>query len=155
MTRADRLPEQAPMIAAVISRVEEYASALGAGVLVGDSTMPPGGGWQAEPGGSEFVPYVVVHDLIPGGFDGPMSGPEEDLVDAAVQLTCVGGYPDQARKVADLARAAMLSGSLTIEGRRVTRVRPDGGPGGVEADRDPDPPVYYATPRFFISTTPA
>jgi hypothetical protein len=151
MTSSDRLALQQPVTAGVIGRLEDAIAGLNIPVLVGDSQKPDGAGWQGPAGDSEFWPYIVVHDLR-SLFDGPMNGPEEDG-ETSIQTTCVGCVPSQARRVADRVRDALLTQAITVDGRRVTRVRPDGGH-GVERDDAVTPPLFCAAPRFTISTTP-
>lgn len=154
MTSSDRLALQQPVIAGVIDRLEDAIAARELPILVGDSEKPAGAGWQGPPGDSDFEPYIVVYDLRSGLYDGPMNGPEEDG-ETAIQCTCVGVVPSQVRLVADLVRDALLTETITVVGRRVSLVRPDAGPGGVDRDDDVTPSLFYATPRFTISTTPA
>jgi len=98
-------------------------------------------------------PCVVFYDLDGGQIDGPLADPDRDVV-YPFQLTCVGISAAAARKVADDARAALPN--VVIEGRRVMRLEPDGGLGGVKSDDDTaDPTLFYLTPKWRLWTTPA
>lgn len=151
MTSAARLPSQRTHMAAVISTLTTH---FGANCDVEDSHNPrsPTDGWSAAPGQSTYTPLVVVYDLS-GTLDGPVGGREEDVA-LRVQLTCVGAVPAQARWVADEATKALATTAIVIADRSVMYVRPDG-PDRMQRDDSIEPPLFYMTPRFTLSTTPA
>jgi hypothetical protein len=99
--------------------------------------------------------YVVVYP-ISGLRSGSLRDPYED-VDLVYQTTIVGRLPDGVRDLIDKVEAALAD--VTIPGRRVRhRVRPEN-VGDVSRDKDiPEPgagPVFVATPRWRLFTTPA
>lgn len=113
------------------------------GLIVGDAEAPEG----AE------EKYAVVYQILPSGsFSGTLENPNEDA-HLVYQVTCVGRIRAQAEWVLDKA-LGILDGFDGIPERVVSRVIFQGG-AGVERDDDQDPPLFYATPRFEIITTPA
>jgi hypothetical protein len=121
------------------------AKLAAAGLDVGDG-VAPGGDTPPEK-------YVVVYPLPGGSREGTLAGPWDDA-ELVYQLTCVGITRLQAEWVRDKAEAAMLTG-LTVTGRNIALVRPDEGDSGTYRDDTQTPPLYYATPRYRIYTTPA
>lgn len=119
---------------AVIETLEE------AGLTVYDGKAP------------QTVPdhYAVVHH-INDEFFGTLENPFEDA-NLVYQVTCVATTREQVEWVMD--KAMILLDGFEVEGRHIAFVRPDGGP-GIRWDADVNPPVFYATPRFTIKTTPA
>lgn len=111
------------------------------------------GGWQGPPGESEFRPYAIVYPLPGGTFDGTLADPDDDA-DLLYQITCVGGTRQQCEWVADQIHDVLTDpGTVTVPGRSVVRVVPDMA-GGVRRDDTVRPPVFIATPRFRLWTTP-
>ncbi len=126
-----------------------HAAAL---VTVLQTTGRPVGDGVA-PAGSP--PYSILWDLPGGALDGPVGDPNADL-DMPFQVTCVGRVADEARRMADKVRLALLTSAVVVSGRAVMRVAPDGGLGSVERDDDTGgPPLWYCAPRFRLLTTPA
>ena len=113
--------------------------ALGdAGITAGDGT-----------GEGLALPYVVVY-RVGGSRDGEAAAPE-DRAELIYQLTCVGAIRKQAEWLQDEAEGALRS--MSVAGRAV-EVRLDSD-GSVSRDDDLSPPLFYATPRYRIWTTPA
>lgn len=94
-------------------------------------------------------PYAVVYH-INDTFSGTLEDAYEDA-DMVYQVTSVGTTREQAEWVQD--KAMVLLGGFDVEGRFISNVRPDSGP-GVRPDRDVTPHVFFSTPRFTIKTTP-
>lgn len=96
-------------------------------------------------------PYAVVYKIEGGEFAGSLQDPFEDA-DLVYQVTSVGRTREQAEWVAD--KAMVLLDGVTVNGRSIALVSPDGGP-GVRRDDDVSPPLFYATPRFRLKSTPS
>jgi hypothetical protein len=124
------------------------------GVPVGDAQAPTGAGWQGAPGGSQFVPYMVVYPLEGGITRGPVSDPGADI-EWPWQVTCVGASRQQAERVCDVAIAALTTVTLTVAGRRQMQPVNLDMRGGVRRDDQITPPLFYATPRFRLWTSPS
>jgi hypothetical protein len=99
-----------PHTLAVISRLAS------ADLLTGRAAKPAGGGWQGEPGSSDFERYVVVYPS--SGMPEPTLGDPHRFFLWQGQLTCVGATAQQAEQCHDTARAALLSGPLLVSGRQ-------------------------------------
>jgi len=122
------------------------AALVAAELVVGDGGDPTEAfGWQGTPGGSQFVPYVIVHPLVQT-FDGGLGCPDVDS-DLGWQVTCVGATREQCDWVRHEVNTALIGQALTVTGRSVTRVRADGG-AGTRRDDTTQPPLFIATPRF-------
>lgn len=125
---------------AAIKLIEDLAALVNSTVLVGRGQQPGSSGWQGEPDGSEFRPYVVIYPS-PGVTDGSLAEPTEYL-DYRAQATCVGGSQAGAEAVADLVKTAWVDAVLAVSGRTSYR-------GQMIIDqvviRDDavSPPVYY------------
>ena len=111
------------------------------GLTVGDAVAPEDVG----------PPYVVVYPIAGGGLSGSLADPNEDGT-LIFQVTCVGASREQAEWLADKAMA-LLDG-FSISGRSIARVSLDL-QGGIQRDDASTPPVFYASPRFRVMTTPA
>lgn len=134
------------LTAAIVSALEA------ASIDVGEGEAPTSGvGWSGSPGASTFTPYVVVHAVTGGGFDGPIGDPDQD---AAVDyvLTSIGGTQAQAQWMNDLVYSTLKSATLSVSGRSVLRVRPDV-EGGAQRDDDATPPVWFSPTRWRVFTT--
>lgn len=122
---------------------------------VGDAKKPSGGGWPpgTVPGQSIFVPYAILYPLTPE-FDGTLAATQDDA-EITYQVTCVGSTREQAEWVADKAIVAFVGQTVTITGRSLVRAMQlsDGG-GGIRRDDTVQPPLFIATPRFSLWTTP-
>lgn len=121
------------------------------GILVGDGRKPDGGGWQGDPGTSEFVRYLVLHPLPGGEFDGPLGDPNADS-SLPWQVTAVGASRAQCEDAADAARAALLGEPITVPDRGGSRVRVDT-PGGARPEDPQRPTVWISTERYRFDTT--
>jgi hypothetical protein len=123
-----------------------------AGLNVGDGIKPDSGGWQGVPGQSVFQPYVIVYQVF-GMFDGTLDSPDEDA-ELEYQFTCVGETRTQVEGVKDAALAATVGQTITTTGRAGLRCWClDTG----DTRRDESlqgPPVFIATPRVHVYTTP-
>lgn len=96
------------------------------------------------------VPIYGVLYRITGQRDGTLSRDDEAAL--TYQVTCVGLDNDGADLLAGDVEAAMPT--LTVPGRRVMRVElVDDGP--ARRDDDTTPPLFYATPRWRLWTSPA
>jgi len=103
-------------------------------------------------------PYVVVHWMEATRFDGPSTNPDIDAT-FSFQLTCVAADQSEARWLRDTATGALVTGPVPVPNRRPLRlgtgIMPV--PGGSTPRRDDTytPSLFYVTPRFTLSTTPA
>ena len=122
------------------------AALVAAGLVVGDGGSPPDPfGWAGTPGQSQFHAYAIVYPLGQV-FDGTLGCPDVDS-DLRWQVTCVGASREQAEWVQHQTQTALIGAVLTVAGRSVPRVRPDGG-AGVRRDDTTQPPLFLSTPRF-------
>lgn len=96
--------------------------------------------------------YLVVHPLPLGSRTGPAGDPDADA-ELVWQVTCVARRPEGARWLAGRVESAL--GELAVPGRAVMRVVPDNAGGLARDDSLGDPPLFYATPRVRVFTTPA
>lgn len=120
---------------AVITKLESLA------LVVGDAKEP-------DPLPNK---YCVVYPIPGGSVSGSLEDPNADG-ELVVQVTCVGTTREQAEWVVD--KAMGLLGGITVSGRHIARVFLDSMP-GIRRDDDISPPLFVATPRFRIMTTPA
>lgn len=97
------------------------------------------------------APYVVVYSIPGGRIYGTLENPHEDG-NIVYQVTCVGMTREQTDWLVD--EVMVLLDGLTVTGRSIKFVDVDGFP-GVRPDNDVSPPVFYATPRFTVSSSPA
>lgn len=101
---------------------------------------------------TEAPPTIVCH-LIPGGqHDGTVSRPHDDA-SYIVQTTCVGQTWREATYVWGLVQDRLLDGVVTVDGRFVMQVEPHSH-GSLQPDNAVNPTLYFATPRWKLSTTP-
>ena len=96
------------------------------------------------------VPYVVVYSIPGGRLFGTLDAPHDDG-ELVYQVSCVGSTREQAEWLVD--KAMILLQGFDVGGRSVAFVTIDSNP-GVRRDDDITPPVFLATPRFRITTTP-
>lgn len=136
----------APHTAAVLATLQT------AGILAGHAVAPDGGGWQGEPGRSTYVPYAVVYPS-PGVPDGNVSEPHEYL-DYSAQINCWAATADQAERLADQVRAALVGRRLTVPGRSTYPVQQP--PGSVPVARfdQPPPATYRAVVEITVRSQP-
>lgn len=97
------------------------------------------------------APYLVVYPIPGGDFGGTLAAPNDDA-ELVRQVSCVGTTREQAEWWADRAIRALTS--ITVTGRAILRVEPEGPP-GVFRDDDASPPVFVAPVRFRITSTPS
>lgn len=109
---------------------------------VGDAKRPEG----------DHNRYCVVYPIPGGEVSGTLEDPNEDA-EFVYQVTCVGTKArDQAEWVVD--KVLLLLGGISVADRYVARVFLDSLP-GIRRDDEVSPPLFYATPRFRVKTTPA
>lgn len=121
-----------------------------------DLNQTPGGqgwGWQGVPGGSKFKAYCVVYPLAGGVFDGPIGCPDDDA-SLTWQVTCVGATRSQCEAAADRANEVLIGQPLVVNGRHISRVWADMAGGGTRRDDTVQPPVFIATPRYRVESSP-
>lgn len=123
-----------------------------AGLLVGRGQKPAGGGWQGEPGASDFTAYVVLYP-DPGLFDGVLGNPWESL-DYKVQASCVAATQTGAERVSDLVKATLVGRKITVPGRGMYPFQLDG---GQPASRDDqvEPPIHFVALILSARSGPA
>lgn len=125
--------------AAVVAALDAVA-----GLVVGRGEMP------TLAAGADKK-YCVVYSIPGGRLSGSLEDAEEDG-ELVYQVTCVGETNDQAEWVVDKVMA-LLDGIGPVQGRVIPRVALESMP-GVFRDESIDPPLFVATPRFRIFTTP-
>lgn len=118
----------------------------------------PGGigwGWQGTPGQAKFKAYRIVYPIIGGIFDGTLGEPSDDA-SLIYQVTCIGRDRPQCEWVADDTNDILIEqqASLVVPGRYIMRIWADMPGGGVRRDDEVQPPVFIATPRYRIESTP-
>lgn len=91
-----------------------------------------------DPAGS--VPYICYYGSIgrPGGY--PFCPGRDFLM--SVSLRGVGSTAEQAQKAAIRGRTILLSGAVTVTGRRVVITQDDAEPPPVEQDNSITPPLF-------------
>lgn len=117
----------------------------------------PGGkgwGWQGTPGKSRFLPYAIVVPLPGGLYDGPLGCPDDDA-SLMWQVTCVGANRPQCEATVDRVNTLLIGQPLTVPGRFISRVWADMAGGGARRDDAVQPPVFVATPRYRVESSPA
>lgn len=117
------------------------AALQGFGLSVGDA--------QAPAGVSEK--YAVVFPIAGGDSYGTLAARNDDA-ELIYQVTCVGETREQAEWVAD--KAMGLLAGFAVSGRSVPVVALESMP-GIQRDDAKSPPLYYATPRFRVFSTPS
>lgn len=120
-----------------------------------ETTGKPVGFAAAPPGALDAVQkrtgpdYLILYPLNTFR-DGSLGDPWKDA-DLVYQVTCVGRLAAGVRWLVDQIEPALLG--TTVAGRAITQVVPEDG-GQVSLDVDVTPPVYIATPRYRLSSTP-
>lgn len=114
-----------------------------AGLTVGDARAPAAGG----------PPYVVLYPLGVRQVDGSVARPWDDA-EMAWQTTCVGRTRAEAEWLARKVGEA-LDGAIAVQGRATLWLQPDVGGGVQREDTSGAPPLFIATPRWRLATTPA
>lgn len=128
------------------------AALTSANLTVGRGEKPAAGGWQGDPCGTNFAPYVVVYSLD-GDLDGAIDYGAEDGV-VRYQLSSIGATAEQAEWAADTARIALLGTTPSVTGRRIGLITFDDIGGTVRDDKQ-QPPLWQVAERFTVMTTPA
>lgn len=144
-----------------VPAVDDHAVAIVAllattGIDVDRGVKPAGAGWQGTPGGSVFVPYMMV-DLHSGSTTGPAADPVADA-DIPFDVRCVGATPSQAEQVADVARQVLCTGrNLAVPGRAL--LRPIAlevlAPARADLSLGDGQTLFLSSPRFRLRTVPA
>lgn len=123
------------------------AALVAAGLVVGDGTDPTEPhGWRAAPGQSEFIAYVIVYPLT-AAFDGGLACSFNETT-FAWQVTCVAETRERCDWLRHRVDQAVIGRELTVAGRSVPLIRPDGGTGTRPENRDGRPQLFLATPRY-------
>lgn len=119
-----------------------------AGLVVGDAEAPT----DVDP---REDPYVVVYPIAGReSFGTSRSGSlEEPFEDAELvyQVTCAGGSRKEVEWLAD--KVEVLLDGVTVAGRRI-HVVPEMNP-GVTRTSNETPPIFEATPRYRLMSTPS
>lgn len=146
-TVVDPLRHDLAVIAAVGS-ITTSVGGVATQVPVGFAAAPVGAlkGVQAETG-----PDYVICYPISSTRDGTLGDPFADG-ELVYQFTCVARSAAGARWLVAKIEAALVT--VAIPGRAAVLVIPEDG-GAVRPDFDVDPPVFIATPRMRLLTTPA
>jgi hypothetical protein len=139
---------------ALIDVLETELRVFDGGAPEDDPNPGEGWGWQGVPGQSAFIPYVIVYPLSGGIFDGPLGCPSDDA-SLIWQITCVGGDRQQCELTVDRVNALIVEQPLTVTGRHISRVWADMAGGGARRDDEVQPPVFIATPRYRIESSPS
>ena len=127
----------------------------GGGPDLNDTAGGTGWGWQGGgPGLGAFKKYAIVYPLAGGVFDGPLGCPDDDA-SLTWQVTCVGVTRDQCEWVADKVNGILIGQPIVVAGRHISRVWADMAGGGARRDDEVQPPVFIATPRYRVESTPA
>ena len=131
------------------------ATAIAAtGLLVDVARKPDGAGWQGTEGESDFVVYAMVWPLPGGSRDGSSARPFDDVT-LPYQVTCVADTATACRAVADLVETALVDAGVTVDDRFVEPIDPSDAGGGVRRDDDTaGPSLFYAAPRYEVTTRP-
>ena len=119
--------------------------------LVGDGIAPPTG-LTFDGQGRLLQPYGVLYRGGPGELDGPMSDPHADG-SPMLQLTCVGGAPDEAEWLADKLRPVLLSRTAVVgwahmESPSLVVSQPS------KRDDTTQPPLWFAVDQARYRITP-
>lgn len=112
-----------------------------------------GWGWQGVPGQSTFKRYCGVYPLAGGEFHGPLGCPDDDA-SLTWQVTCVGATRAQCEATVDRVNELLIGQPLVVAGRHISRVWADMAGGGARRDDTVQPPVFIATPRYRVESTP-
>lgn len=130
------------------------AAIAAAGLTVDLARKPDGGGWQGAAGESDFVYYAIVYPLPGGSRDGSAARPYDDIT-LPYQVQCIGDTASAVRAVVDLVEAALVDTRIAVAGRFVEPVEPSDSGGLTREDETSEEPLFYATPRYEITTRPA
>ena len=141
-----------PLIAAHDAAV--VAAITATGLPVDLVSKPAGAGWQGDPGNSDFAYYAIVYPLPGGSRDGSEARPFDDIT-LPYQVQCIGDSPGAVRQVVDLVEAALVDGGITVADRSVEPIEPADNGGVQPDDETAGPRLFYASPRYDITTRPA
>lgn len=141
------IAERSPHTTAILAVLQSTGIPADAG------TVPDGAGWQGAPGTSDFHAYLVLHSIPGGNVDGSLAYPDDDS-DWVWQVTAVGDTHALCEVAGDIARTALLTTLLDVEGRGTRRVTIDT-PDGARRDETVKPPVFMSGERYRVATTPA
>jgi hypothetical protein len=130
------------------------------GLVVGDGIKPlpanagetPIAGFTDGPD-STFIPYVVVHSMAGGRADGTVGSPNADAWPMYTTISH-GATRSQCEQVADRVRAVLLAATFTVAGRQVQHITVDWYPGAARDD-EIQPPIWFASERYRLFSTPA
>jgi hypothetical protein len=120
--------------------------------LVGDHEKPPTGGWQGEPGHSDWLPYMILTATPSQPPTGDIATPGSDVW-FGYAVTVVGRSRRGADKLsaASQERLSRVARQKTPDGRTISQVRVMRY-GGTEPLRI-QPALYLVTNQFSIWTT--
>lgn len=118
-----------------------------------------GWGWQGKPGETSFLPYRILYPLTGGTFGGDndtgtLADPSDDA-SLIWQVTCVGATRPQCESLVDNTNTLLVEQPLVVPNRFIMRLWSDMAGGGVRIDNEIQPPVFIATPRYRVESTPA
>jgi hypothetical protein len=114
-----------------------------AGVTVYDGAVPD----------RPTLPYAVLYADL-GTHTAQSLANDPDWTDLRFQVTSVGVLPASARIVAEKSLGALLGVRPTVPGRRCGPIRHDSSQ-PIQRDDDQQPPLFYATDQFTVSSVPA
>lgn len=140
-----------PHTTAIVDALDAVLKTFDAGAP--DLDGGQGWGWQGDPPASTFKPYLIVYPLPGGVFDGTLGCPSDDA-SLIFQVTAVGATRAQCEAAVDRANEVLVEQPLTVPGRYVARVQADMAGGGARRDDTVQPPVFIATPRYRVDSTP-
>jgi hypothetical protein len=120
--------------------------------VVGDHERPKDGGWQGEPGMSDWVPYLVLNATPSEPPTGDLATPGSDVW-FGYAVTSVGFSRRNAEKVSATARERLASvqRQKTSDGRSISTVQVSRY--GANERVPLDPALWIITDQFRIYTT--
>ncbi len=119
---------------------------------VGDHEKPKQGGWQGDPGRSDFIPYVVLTSLRSQRPSGPISTPGGDVL-FLYALTSIGSSRRQVQMMSDLARERFRSLARTKDDAGQTFGSVDIASYGAVDRLSTEPPIYSITDTLNVWMT--
>lgn len=99
-------------------------------------------------------PYATLYLVVGGGFDGPLSDSQADVL-MVFQITSTGRTRSQAAVILDICRDLMKKENITIVGRKVRDIRLSVPSAGIMRDDDLPNPLFSGYDRYELDTTPA
>lgn len=120
--------------------------------VVGDHEKPPAGGWQGEPGHSEWVPYFILSSSPSSQISGDLATPESDVW-FGYAVTVVTRTRRGVEKASMVARERLrsLNRQKTSDDRTISKVVISSYGG---ATRIPiEPVIFLNSDQFRIYTT--